>query len=327
MSKTVIRIEQTGSPIRRHHNQRKTLIGLGLNRIGRSALVPDTPATRGMIAKVKHLVRVHQPPEVDDIERFAEQVRAEYWDIVAGPTSRIVRGRVLWDLFESAVAAYRADPKANDRQITERVNELAVAKVLADDQTLKGAIEYEPELLPYGRRIDFAADRGDDKLYVEVKTVRPRTADTEAAWKKYLRRRELHPKNVHYITKQEWMGGAIYGNEFASRSHFLEYTMDFETRLAAAKAIKPGVGVLVFCGNGFAWRLSNLEDFADFYRTGVHRADDAFGPMEKHHIEDEGLKLLRNVDHFACLMRPIERARIQKFTFPVRGPKFGAVPV
>jgi len=54
----LIRIEQTGSPIRRHSSQRETLIGLGLNRIGRVAQVPDTPQVRGMIAKVKHLVRV-----------------------------------------------------------------------------------------------------------------------------------------------------------------------------------------------------------------------------------------------------------------------------
>jgi large subunit ribosomal protein L30 len=64
MSKATIKIEQTGSPIRRHHTQRETLIGLGLNRIGRIAQVPDTPATRGMIAKVKHLVRVVDEPHV-----------------------------------------------------------------------------------------------------------------------------------------------------------------------------------------------------------------------------------------------------------------------
>ena len=60
MSKTnkVIRIEQTGSPIRREHTQRETLVGLGLNKIGRVAEVPDTPQTRGMISKVQHLVRV-----------------------------------------------------------------------------------------------------------------------------------------------------------------------------------------------------------------------------------------------------------------------------
>jgi large subunit ribosomal protein L30 len=53
-----IKIEQTGSPIRRQHDQRETLVGLGLNRIGRVAELPDTPSTRGMIAKVAHLVRI-----------------------------------------------------------------------------------------------------------------------------------------------------------------------------------------------------------------------------------------------------------------------------
>ena len=53
-----IKVEQTGSPSRRHHSQRETLVGLRLNKIGRISEVPDTPATRGMIAKVHHLVRV-----------------------------------------------------------------------------------------------------------------------------------------------------------------------------------------------------------------------------------------------------------------------------
>jgi large subunit ribosomal protein L30 len=60
MSKSdkVIKIQQIGSPIRRHHSQRETLIGLKLNRIGRTVEVPDTPQTRGMIAKIQHLLRV-----------------------------------------------------------------------------------------------------------------------------------------------------------------------------------------------------------------------------------------------------------------------------
>lgn len=56
-AKTVT-VEQTGSPIRRRHDQRETLIGLGLNRIGRRSTLPDTAAVRGMIDKVAHLVRV-----------------------------------------------------------------------------------------------------------------------------------------------------------------------------------------------------------------------------------------------------------------------------
>ena len=53
-----IKVERTGSPMRRRRDQRATLIGLGLNRIGRVAELVDTPSTRGMIAKVQHLVRV-----------------------------------------------------------------------------------------------------------------------------------------------------------------------------------------------------------------------------------------------------------------------------
>ena len=57
-SATTITVEQTGSPIRREVSQRQTLVGLGLNKIGRTRDLPDTPATRGMIGKVAHLVRV-----------------------------------------------------------------------------------------------------------------------------------------------------------------------------------------------------------------------------------------------------------------------------
>jgi large subunit ribosomal protein L30 len=56
-SKTV-KVRQTGSPMRRHFTQRQTLVGLKLNKIGRIAELADTPQTRGMIAKVAHLVEV-----------------------------------------------------------------------------------------------------------------------------------------------------------------------------------------------------------------------------------------------------------------------------
>jgi len=54
----IVKVEQVGSPLRRNNEQRATLIGLGLNKIGRTRDLPDTPATRGMIRKVQHLVRV-----------------------------------------------------------------------------------------------------------------------------------------------------------------------------------------------------------------------------------------------------------------------------
>ena len=53
-----VTVRQTGSPIRRTKDQRATLAGLGLNKIGRVSTLEDTPSIRGMIAKVHHLVEV-----------------------------------------------------------------------------------------------------------------------------------------------------------------------------------------------------------------------------------------------------------------------------
>ncbi|MBO6772777.1 MULTISPECIES: 50S ribosomal protein L30 [unclassified Thalassospira] len=55
-----VRVTQTGSPIGRPADQRQTLVGLGLNKLHRTRELEDTPAVRGMIAKVKHLVRVDE---------------------------------------------------------------------------------------------------------------------------------------------------------------------------------------------------------------------------------------------------------------------------
>jgi large subunit ribosomal protein L30 len=60
MAKSTLTVVQTKSAIGREGSQRKTLIGLGLNKIGRTRELEDTPAVRGMINKVKHLVRVEE---------------------------------------------------------------------------------------------------------------------------------------------------------------------------------------------------------------------------------------------------------------------------
>ena len=56
-SKTLT-VEQIASPQRRPKRQQQTLIGLGLNKIGRRRTLVDTPAVRGMINSIAHLVRV-----------------------------------------------------------------------------------------------------------------------------------------------------------------------------------------------------------------------------------------------------------------------------
>ena len=55
-----IKVTQTGSPIRRPKEQRSTLIGLGLNKMHKTAELTDSPEVRGMIKKVAHMVSVEE---------------------------------------------------------------------------------------------------------------------------------------------------------------------------------------------------------------------------------------------------------------------------
>lgn len=58
MAKKTLKVRQTGSPIRRPKDQRATLVGLGLGKIGKVSELEDTPSVRGMINKISHMVEV-----------------------------------------------------------------------------------------------------------------------------------------------------------------------------------------------------------------------------------------------------------------------------
>jgi large subunit ribosomal protein L30 len=57
MAKTIV-VKQVRSPNRRPEKQRQTLIGLGLNKMHRTRELPDTPAIRGMVQSIPHLVEI-----------------------------------------------------------------------------------------------------------------------------------------------------------------------------------------------------------------------------------------------------------------------------
>ncbi|MCA1939382.1 MAG: 50S ribosomal protein L30 [Caenispirillum bisanense] len=62
MANAKVKVTQIGSPIGRKQDQRATLVGLGLNKMHRTSVLEDTPAVRGMISKVAHLIKV-EPAE------------------------------------------------------------------------------------------------------------------------------------------------------------------------------------------------------------------------------------------------------------------------
>lgn len=57
-AKKTLKVRQIGSPIRRSDKQRRTLVGLGLNKMGRVRELEDTPSVRGMINKISHMVEI-----------------------------------------------------------------------------------------------------------------------------------------------------------------------------------------------------------------------------------------------------------------------------
>ena len=102
MSARYIEVEQIGSPIRCNRNQRKALIGLGLFKIGRIAWVPDTPASRGLIRKVAHLIRVNHDPAAPKAPR-APFVYDEAEDFKLMRELAFDRHGVVLELYEGAM--------------------------------------------------------------------------------------------------------------------------------------------------------------------------------------------------------------------------------
>ena len=99
----------------------------------------------------------------------------------------------------------------------------------------------------------------------------------------------------------------------------MTYSQQFEERLAAANGVRPGEGVLFVCGTGFEWHLSNLDDFVDFYRLGVHREDNFFAKMEAHDLAERSIELKRNIGKFAYIKRPINHVTPEMWCPNVQG--------
>jgi hypothetical protein len=261
----------------------------------------------------------------EEIETHISAIEAHYRPVITGGGSRLAGGGRLWSQFEEAIRSFRRQGRAQVSGVIERVNELVVAQLLLEDPTLASAdIKYEPEVVTGRKRFDFARTGADGiPVYIEVKTVEPRADDSEENWRKVERRQKLVTLSTRHIVDQAWMGAVIFNNSFNARSSFLAYTQETEAKLAEHVAVRPGRGILVFCGTGFSWHVSELEDFADFYARGRHRIDDSFATMEQHAIAEGAPALARTLDGIAAMMRHHDAVKPSKWVYPVRGPNWG----
>lgn len=189
--------------------------------------------------------------------------------------------------------------------IDEAHNELCVAvAILETTSPAVLSVRYEEPLPGTAKSIDFTVELPDGiKCLVDVKTIAPATRDRGDQYARAMMERWLPPQTLITLQK-EWLGGEIWHDKVAARSRMLEYTLELEGKVSEASLHGEGsCVVLLLCSNGYHWHEDELEDFADFYRHRVHRADDPFAQMEKRHLKEKGIVLSGAVRAFAYLER------------------------
>lgn len=259
--------------------------------------------------------------EKEQIEFYRMQVTTTFGELLARETSRFPDGhRLLRRLNETVDQALTGSPF---RMVSEAHNELCIARALLLNKAPRFAsLAYEPVLTGCVKSIDFCGVSADGlTVFVDVKTIMPEPKDR---WEQFERARTENrfPDNHIVGLFKEWMGGEIWHGWFAGRARMLEYTLELEEKIRDSdlKRRKDTVFILAFCGTGFHWHESHLEDFADFYRSGRYRSDDSFAEMEAHFMKEQKLCLERTVTAFACMHRKRTAVLPTSMHWNVRGP-------
>ncbi len=217
--------------------------------------------------------------------------------------------------YEEAKAAWN-DSRGGVSALNEIVNEICIACEFLSSAEC-GSLSYETPLIGTDRTIDFLVTTTQNRsIYFDVKTVHPDESD---AWARYQSMQEHFTPGAELVLDQDWMGGELAHFFIASRERFLEHTLALEDKIETITNRNDFSYALVFCGDGFRWHETDLEDFADFYRTGRHRPDDHFGAVETHYMNEKGLSFRRRIDSFCYFERPLPEIRRTVFHCNVRG--------
>lgn len=107
-----------------------------------------------------------------------------------------------------------------------------------------------------------------------MKTVAPQWQDDETGWQRFERIAAAFPDNAQMGVAREFGGAGIFGQSIKARWSFIRQTLELERKASLIPADVAGPVWLLLCSDRSAWHLDELEDFADFYRTGRFREDD-----------------------------------------------------
>ena len=258
-------------------------------------------------------------------EDWIERARAA-WAPVLLDNARFPDGHKLLKRFDHEVEVWR-EKKGSDfsfRQVINFGNEVAAAIGLLDHVTDLALLQYEPRIPGVRKSLDFLlVNAGGDRAWVDVKTVAPQWVDDEPGWQRFIALRRDLPENTHFIVDREFGGAGLAGQAVKARWSFVARTLEVEEKAVLIPENMGGSVSLLLCSDYFAWHPDDLEDFADWYRTGRFRQDDWSRNEMVRYMREENMSFVRTLAGFHHLRRRHDEVAFD-LRFNMRGPGFFA---
>jgi hypothetical protein len=253
-------------------------------------------------------------------EAWIEQAQAVWVPSLLGDT-RFADAKKAVKRFTQAVATWRKK-KATDftfREVINIGNELGAAHALLGRLKPTDTLKYEPRLGTTKQTIDFLACSADGgRGWIDVKTVAPKWQDDEDSWKRFM---EIAGEfeGARLVVDRQFGGAGISGQLIKARWSFIARTVQLERKVALIPPDQAGKVWLLLCGDRFDWHLDDLEDFADFYRTGYFRPDDWASNAMARYMKEREQAFSRTLSGFHYLGRRDDEVQID-LHLDVRGP-------
>jgi len=252
---------------------------------------------------------------------FLLKAQTELCDPIGKEKKRFVNADKLLSKFLKVQESFKNNELVRIDEITEIVNEVSIANAILFGFKNCRSLTYEPPSNSGKKTIDFLIDfDNNDMVYCDVKTIKPEMKDS---WEKFVKHKQYFPENVHLAIEKDWGGGEIYHLMYNARSSMLNYAIELEEKIGIYGKSTKQHYVLIFCSNGFHWRLDEVEDYADFYSTGKHNPRDQFTEMENNYMRSKNVAFKKTIDRFAYFERKDFETKPRKFICPVRGHGLG----
>lgn len=262
---------------------------------------------------------------INGMDDWIPKVRKTYRDALLGD-QRFLNANILLDNFDRAADLW-AKRQSNDdvKALTETANELAAAASILSTLEKHQTLTYERQLALTRKSIDFLVEgRAGPVLWIDVKTVAPEWVRADREWERFEAIRAQLPESMHLTVMKEYGAAGIGDQMLKARWSLYQRAAEIEAKADELSDHEQAPVTLLFCGNGRAWDVDTLENFADFYRSGRFHRDDWAANMLMRYMVKGKIEFKRRLAGFHYLeMKPFEVEPCEYIMY-VRGPHLTA---